>query len=486
MAASRKQGFVAVSIIVALSDLFALLAAFLGAHRLADYVRPVIGAAPRVYTFSEIPDVRWLIYFAISFAFVAWCWASKGHFTRRKPFWDELQEIFIGIMAAALFDAALMYMAKLPFSRISAVMTWGLAFLLVPLARRLVRAQLDRMGLWAIPTVIVGAGENAVDAALALKSDKSLGYRVRGVVSIGGIASERAEILHGDAQFERFEGIDALLAAQRSWHGWQLVLALEPEQMPMQQQMIQQLTLLDANLVVAPPLRGLPLYGTDTSYFFSHEVLLLRVRNNLARRGPQLAKRLFDIVAVLCGLALLAPFLLFIAWNIRKDGGPAIFKHKRVGQNGKEFKCYKFRSMVIDADKRLKALLDSSAEAREEWARDHKLKDDPRITGLGHFIRKTSVDELPQLLNVLRGEMSLVGPRPIVEAEKEKYGDYLRFYLEARPGVTGLWQVSGRNDTDYSRRVMLDTWYVQNWSLWTDIVILFKTIKVVLRRDGAY
>lgn len=472
--------------LIPIVDLLALVAAFVGAHWLADYVRPVVGAAPGNYHFSEIPEVRWLIFSLIAFAFVAWCGVAKGHFTRRRPFWDELQEILAGLCVAALLDAALMYMAKLPFSRVAWMLAWGLALLAVPMLRRLARAGLRRFGFWDIPTLIVGTGDNAVDAVHALRSDPTLGYRLRGLVTVGGIEAPRAaELLTGE-RLERYGDIEALSTLGRSWSGWQLVLALEPEQMAAQPQLIHQLTQLDANLVVAPPLRGLPLYGTDTSYFFSHEVLLLRVRNNLARRGPQLAKRLFDIVAVLAGLAVLSPFLLALAWGIRRDGGPAIFKHTRIGRNGREFKCYKFRSMVIDADQRLKALLASSAEARAEWERDHKLRDDPRVTALGRFIRKTSVDELPQLLNVLRGEMSLVGPRPIVEAEKAKYGDHLRYYLEARPGVTGLWQVSGRNDTDYSRRVMLDTWYVQNWSLWNDIVILFKTVRVVLGRDGAY
>jgi undecaprenyl-phosphate galactose phosphotransferase len=142
--------------------------------------------------------------------------------------------------------------------------------------------------------------------------------------------------------------------------------------------------------------------------------------------------------------------------------------------------------MIVNAEQVLQQVLASDAEARCEWERDFKLKNDPRINSVGRFLRRTSLDELPQLWNVLKGEMSLVGPRPVVEAELNRYGDDLDYYLTAKPGMTGLWQVSGRNDLDYETRVYLDTWYVKNWALWSDIAILFKTIAVVFRRNGAY
>jgi undecaprenyl-phosphate galactose phosphotransferase len=150
------------------------------------------------------------------------------------------------------------------------------------------------------------------------------------------------------------------------------------------------------------------------------------------------------------------------------------------------FGCLKFRSMVPDADEILKRRLDDDPDARTEWEQGFKLKDDPRITPIGAFLRRTSLDELPQLWNVLKGEMSLVGPRPIIEEELERYGDQVGYYLETRPGITGLWQISGRNNTSYDDRVALDSWYVRNWSLWYDLVILVKTINVVVKGQGAY
>jgi len=172
--------------------------------------------------------------------------------------------------------------------------------------------------------------------------------------------------------------------------------------------------------------------------------------------------------------------------RIGLSGGAPIFGHARIGRYGRTFACFKFRTMVADAEGVLRRLLESDASARAEWERSYKLKDDPRITPIGAFLRRTSLDELPQLWNVLKGDMSLVGPRPIIEAELERYGDQVDYYLETRPGITGLWQISGRNDTGYEDRVALDSWYVRNWSLWYDLVILVKTVRVVLGREGAY
>jgi undecaprenyl-phosphate galactose phosphotransferase len=215
-------------------------------------------------------------------------------------------------------------------------------------------------------------------------------------------------------------------------------------------------------------------------------VALLRMRNNLRRWPARLTKRLFDTLAALMLLVLLSPGFLLVAWAIRRDGGPALFAHPRIGKKGRVFNCYKFRTMVVDAEKQLEQLLQRQPELRKQWQVEHKLRSDPRVSPLGRFLRRTSLDELPQLINVIRGEMSLVGPRPVVRSELPRYGDQVGYYLMVRPGMTGLWQVSGRNDVDYDTRVYLDSWYVKNWSLWHDLVILFKTISVVLTRQGAY
>jgi len=266
----------------------------------------------------------------------------------------------------------------------------------------------------------------------------------------------------------------------------QIIVALEAESLLPHQKLLQLLSARYSDISIIPPLRGLPLYGMEMTHFFSHEVLMLTVRNNLARPGPRFIKRLFDIIVSLLLLIFLSPLFAFLSWKIRSSGGGAIFGHLRIGQHEKQFHCLKFRTMVENADEVLAQVLERDPDARTEWEQDFKLKNDPRITPIGQFLRETSLDELPQLWNVLKGDMSLVGPRPIIQEELKRYGNQAGYYLEARPGITGLWQISGRNDTGYEDRVALDCWYVRNWSLWYDLVVLFKTVRVVLKKEGAY
>ena len=194
-----------------------------------------------------------------------------------------------------------------------------------------------------------------------------------------------------------------------------------------------------------------------------------------------------NMAVALLAIVFLLPIMLFVALAVyAQDGGPILFAHRRIGLNGRTFYCLKFRSMAVDAEERLAALLASDPAARTEWERDHKLRNDPRVTALGAFLRKTSLDELPQLFNVLRGEMSLVGPRPIVEAEVAKYGRRFGAYCTVKPGITGLWQVSGRNDTGYRTRIALDCVYAKRRSLGLDAYIIAATVPAVLLRKGSY
>lgn len=199
-----------------------------------------------------------------------------------------------------------------------------------------------------------------------------------------------------------------------------------------------------------------------------------------------LPKRIVDIVLALGGIILLAPLLVicYVA-VVLSSPGPALFRHKRVGFNGRKFECLKFRTMVPDAAERLQALLASDPAAAAEWAATRKLQNDPRVTAIGAILRKLSLDELPQLFNVLRGEMSIVGPRPVTEEELERYSTSVGAYLSCRPGITGLWQVSGRSTTSYEKRVACDAYYAHNWSMVLDAKIIVVTIPALLSTDGA-
>lgn len=198
-------------------------------------------------------------------------------------------------------------------------------------------------------------------------------------------------------------------------------------------------------------------------------------------------KRTFDLTAAVIALILLAPLFLMIGALVKAgDGGSILYGHKRIGRNGETFRCLKFRTMVENGDEVLQRHLRADPQALEEWTATRKLQNDPRVTRVGQVLRKLSLDELPQILNIVRGEMSVVGPRPVVSEELDYYGPAAEFYLASRPGLTGLWQVSGRNDVSYAARVAFDTHYVQNWSLATDLAIIIKTVPAVVASRGSY
>ncbi len=204
-----------------------------------------------------------------------------------------------------------------------------------------------------------------------------------------------------------------------------------------------------------------------------------------AQRSP--LKRVFDLALAIPFAIIIAPFLLTIFALLKiLDPGPVFFVQRRCGHNGRTFDCYKFRTMRTDASKRLQALLDNDPTAAAEWATFQKLRNDPRVTLIGRILRKSSLDELPQLFNILRGDMSIVGPRPITSGEIYRYGPMFGYYSAVRPGVVGMWQVSGRNSLTYEQRVAMDVDYVETWSIWKDLKIVFKAIPVVLFAKGAY
>lgn len=421
-----------------------------------------------------------LIYMMLVGTGTAWFWLRLRHYTCRRPFWREIEEIFQTLLVLAVIHLALTTLTKGMFSRGWWALTWSGAFVLVPTFRALTKRALDAANLWKRSTLIVGCGESALEAKQALTSQRFLGADVVAYIAPDGRPTAKARVdapvLHGMTP-----------ATFRMLPGTQVVIALEQEEEPLRNAWVRGLTQNGVrDVTVMTSMRGVPLCNTDISYFFGHEVMMLRAQNNLERFSAKVLKRIFDVLAGGFLMLMLLPIFLLLAALVAKDGGSPFYGHTRIGQNGRRFKCYKFRSMVRDADKVLKDLLDRDPVARAEWEKDFKLKNDVRVTPVGALLRKTSLDELPQLWNVLRGDMSLVGPRPVVEKEIARYGDEAAYYLLAKPGMTGLWQVSGRNDTDYARRVFLDAWYVRNWSLWYDIAILFKTVGVVLRRDGAY
>ncbi|EPJ5142908.1 undecaprenyl-phosphate galactose phosphotransferase WbaP [Escherichia coli] len=466
-----------VSLSLAISDFLAFVASLYIAIGLLcitsdDYVQIVSTGQVEGWTI-----LHWLL----GFCCVGWYSKRLRHYFYRKTFWFELKEMLRTLIIFAVIEIAVMAFATWSFYRTLWFLTWFLILIFVPLARMGAKRILDILGIWQRDTWIIGSSENAQEAYKAITSERNLGLVVVGFVETPG----------GVCAGEKIDGIP-VVNNNIEWlrtinTKTQFIVAVESHQSEIRNTWLRNFMIKGYRFVsVIPTLRGMPLDSTDMSFIFSHEVMIFRVQQNLAKLSSRIIKRLFDILGSIFIISILSPLLLYISVKVKKDGGPSIYGHERVGKGGKSFKCLKFRSMVINSKEVLDELLASDPEAKREWDATFKLKNDPRVTKIGGFLRRTSLDELPQLFNVLKGEMSLVGPRPIITAELEGYNEEVDYYLLSKPGMTGLWQVSGRSDVDYETRVYLDAWYVKNWSMWNDIAILFKTVGVVLKKDGAY
>ncbi|QPB43156.1 undecaprenyl-phosphate galactose phosphotransferase WbaP [Rodentibacter haemolyticus] len=404
-------------------------------------------------------------------------WIIYRHYTYRKPFWEELKDIYFTLFVVAFVNLALLVFAKVPEPVETWVSVYSVLFICFPIFRFLCKKWLQLQGIWVVPSVIIGNGKNALRAYKAIKAEKNLGYQVQTFVTHKpiGICLKEVDFI-SESQF--FQKIDRFQ---------KIFIAFEYDENEQLEYWVKKLSKANfRNISIIPALQGVPLYGAEISHFFSSETIMLRIPNNLAKRSTRFIKRSFDIVISSLLLLLLSPVFAGLFLLICQDGGKVVYSQNRIGRNKKVFKCYKFRTMVTHSQQVLRELLERDPEAKRQWQKEFKLRNDPRITKIGKYLRKTSLDELPQLWNVLKGEMSLVGPRPVTRQELKYYGDDLTYYTMVCPGLSGLWQVSGRNDVDYSTRVYLDTWYVKNWSLWNDIVILIKTVNTVLKRDGAY
>lgn len=471
----RKQNLC--KYLIALCDFSSFIFSFVISILIIQYF---IGDINDYFPKEQIEE-KVVIHIVLSLIGVAWFWIRLRHYTYRKPFWSELKEMLRTLAILAVVELATIAFSKLYFSRYLWVLTWIITLFLLPFLRVMLKNYLIKTKIFLKDTIIIGGGQNAIDAYYALMSEPYLGLKVKYFIALN--KDNSLDNLGVPIINEVRQGIWELVTKESD----QFIIALEDNEIDSQNRWLRYLSKKNYRSVsVIPTLRGLPLYSTNMSFLFSYEVMLLRVNNNLAKRSSRIMKRCMDIFGSLALIIILSPLLLSLYLLICRDGGNAIYGHERVGQNKKLFKCLKFRSMVLDSDKVLDEILASDFKARAEWEKDFKLRNDPRITPIGAFIRRTSLDELPQLFNVLIGQMSLVGPRPVVMDELAYYKEDVDYYLMAKPGMTGLWQVSGRNNVDYDTRVYFDSWYVKNWSLWNDIAILFKTIQVVRKEDGAY
>jgi Undecaprenyl-phosphate galactose phosphotransferase WbaP len=441
----------------------------------ATFIAFVIDVSPQLSPYARaLLNIR-----ALGFAWHGWgslliavCLLSyfggRGHYTSRVPFWTQMGDVVVATFIALACDIFLTVAIYDRPLQPEGLLRWALLIPALVLSRAAARQALRIAGVWSLRTLIVAPSTELEAARAALLSDSVLGYTVAGTITFAA-ASGLAEDDLLDMIAERGADFVVIAGGGDATATRALTNVLRRGGLP---------------IALLPTLRGIPVVGFRQHYFLGHDIVMLVNRNNLARPVSRALKLLFDQVAAMILILLLGPLMLALTLRVRAADGPAFYRHRRIGSGGREFQCLKFRTMVGDADQRLRQLLARDPRAAREWAATQKLRDDPRITRIGQFLRRSSLDELPQLFNVLRGEMSLVGPRPIVRSEIERYGADIEYYFAAKPGITGLWQVSGRSDISYDGRVKLDVWYVRNWTLWHDIVILFRTVPAVFLARG--
>lgn len=422
---------------------------------------------------SLTPRLQQYLYFSI--AFCLWS-AVTGAYTSRRALHDDAKYaagILTGLFFLDVFLQAISLKQPVLFW---SLLLWPCAAVSVVIGRVVVRRVLDALGAWRIGAAVLGSGEQYESVMDAIEKSRYVGYYA---AYHAGISAHR--------ELPLSEFADRLAQELEQRGAETAVIVPSAVEMTKIDRLIDALNLRLKPYILVPPVQRVSLAGLTVQTSMASDAILMSSRHGLMSPVRRTIKRVFDIAVSLALLVFLAPALIAIALTVAASGRPILYGHERIGRGRKPFRCLKFRTMVVNSDEVLARILASDPDRAEEWRQSFKLVDDPRITRVGKFLRKTSLDELPQLLNVLRGDMSLVGPRPVVAKEiKFYYGEDASYYELVRPGVTGLWQVSGRSTTTYSRRVFLDSCYVRNWSLWADLMILCSTIPSVIARDGAH
>lgn len=390
-----------------------------------------------------------------------------------RPPSEEMKWLTIGSSLGFLFLSFFIFLAQegQTYSRLVIFFAWLFSLILVPLFRYCARAYFSRKIWWGYP-VILFAGEQEIPEALL----QFQAHREQGLYIVDTILLD---------ENNPFPAVAVLKRLKRQHH--HPIAFVSADNLPKERREESVLTLSKYFRRVIVKLDSLWIKQSTLRVASVPGGLVLSMKQNLLDPNRMRMKRFMDLFLCACGSVALLILFPLLAVCIRLDSkGPVFFRQKRIGRGGREINVFKFRTMVANAPEVLKKTLAENPELKKEWRETQKLMNDPRLTRVGRFLRHTSLDELPQIFNVLKGEMSLVGPRPIVKNEIVRYGDAFDMYIRVRPGITGLWQVSGRNDVGYAKRVALDQEYVYNWSIWMDIYIILRTVPAMLSGRGAY
>ncbi len=489
--AARARGGIAASSwlasriagVMVLSDLLAIVAAFGLAVVLADQLRVLFEVgqvSAAVFLTERNRELILLAPLAIGI------FAFGGLYRRGSWELDEIRRVIAGVGLLALIDATLQFALRDHDSRLWFLLAYPLVAFMVIALRMALRSMPAMAEAITNHIVLLGSGMTPSQLVYEMRESRSGPVRLLQDLPLSAVDNRDPAALVGLIEsIAQIHGVPC--------HRIQIVLAPEAGEMDATQNVIRVLNMAQRPYGIVLPFAGLARNGLSLHNVVGADMVMAEMRPAGPSLAMRTAKRLFDIVVTTVGLIILAPLLAMISALLMFEGGPVFFSQSRVGRGGQRFACFKFRSMRPDAQERLQELLANDPAARAEWETHQKLIDDPRITPVGHFLRQTSLDELPQLFNVLKGDMSLIGPRPIIAPEVEGYpGDKayyenpnFMYYARCVPGISGLWQVSGRASTHHDERVRLDRWYARNWSIWLDLMILLKTVRAVLDRQGS-
>ena len=461
-------------------------------QRLRPYLAPVIFMLGDYIAFAFTGQVTNLLYDLSIHPCYLYLWlpltfllflAQSRAYSTMQPIIYTVRSIFYGIGYALLACVtALYFFTSWQAARSFFIVFWLFMLVTIYCERLLVSLFLKKCHHLYEDVIMIGAGKTAERALHFFKDDLGYRYNIVGFIDDHPISQKVSQKYKVLGKVEAAEQIVRENAIQT------LIITAPGMERNRLQHLITTLQPHVRHLSYVPDLIGTPMAGVEAQSLFSEEILMLHMKNNLALRRNRIYKRIFDLILCIIGGLLISPILLLLAICIKLDShGSVFYNADRIGRNGKTFKCYKFRSMYANSDEILREYLINNPPAAEEWKKYAKLRDyDPRVTKAGVWMRKYSLDELPQILNVIKGDMSLVGPRPYLPREKGDIGKELNTIIMSLPGITGYWQVSGRNDVSFQERVTMDTWYVRNWSVWLDIMYLAKTFTTVIFGKGAY
>lgn len=425
-----------------------------------------------IYTFFFIPLI-----------FISFLGISKLY-TQRIMFAQVLGRVFKSCIGGVCIAIIMMFFSKVSgdVSRLYVGIFSVSVFLFLVIEKYVANICIKRFSWLQIPVLIVGAGLSADSLIKEIQKNGTFNYKIVGFLEDNIPATQFV------GQYPILGGFKNLERVIHLTHIKMVVIAAPGLEQKKLSELICRAQKCVRDVGIIPNLVDVPMANVEVESFFDKKIMLIHIKNNLISTTNQCIKRLCDIVLASIGIIVLLIPLIIISSRIHRDSpGPILHLGKRVGKGGKLFNCYKFRSMYVNSDEILNKYFTQYPDKKEEWNMYRKLRGgDPRVTPLGESLRNKSLDELPQLFNVLKGDMSLVGPRPYLPSELPLMGDKKNIILQAKPGITGYWQVSGRNDVTFKERLNMESWYVYNWSFWIDIVLLFKTIGVVLGKKGAY